>query len=399
MKAMSIATIFSALSGFIVIFVATLALDGQVFEQFNAYWGLFFAVAGLIDGLMQETTRAVSSPHPRGTARPHATALILGGIIGTFAILFGPLFLPRLVDDHPVTASTLLTVGIVCYAYQAALSGILSGLKLWNHYAVLLILDSGIRLVLVLIALAAGWSLTSFLIVTVIGALSWAVIIACSPRARHSLLTSHADVSNAQFMRRVAAAMLASGASAALITGFPAMMKFTGDSGTLAGLMLAITLTRAPILVPLQRFQSALIVYFVEKNGSPVKPILSVIGVGAIGALAAYLIGPWILRTFFSPDYFVSGWILAILTFAAAWMGALIITGTRTLAAEQHRLYVLGWIAASVSAFGILLLPLPTTAAVLLALTAGPAIGIVVHLVGFSSQRDRSVTHRGGATA
>ena len=62
MKAMSIATIFSALSGFIVIFVATLALDGQVFEQFNAYWGLFFAVAGLIDGLMQETTRAVSSP-------------------------------------------------------------------------------------------------------------------------------------------------------------------------------------------------------------------------------------------------------------------------------------------------------------------------------------------------
>ena len=52
MKAMSVATIFSALSGFIVIYVATLALGGDVFEQFNAYWGLFFAITGLIDGLM-----------------------------------------------------------------------------------------------------------------------------------------------------------------------------------------------------------------------------------------------------------------------------------------------------------------------------------------------------------
>lgn len=399
MKAMSIATIFSALSGFIVIFIATLALDGQVFEQFNAYWGLFFAVAGLIDGLMQETTRAVSSPAPRSTAQPHRAAAIIGGAVALVALVTSPLWVPRIVEQQPITAAGLLTVGVICYAYQAVLSGVLSGLKLWNHYALLLILDSGIRLVLVILALIAGWGLTSFLIVTVIGALSWAIIIGCSPRARRGLLTSLADVPSRTFLRRVGAAMLASGASAALITGFPAMMKFTGDSGTLAGLMLAITLTRAPILVPLQRFQSALIVYFVEKKGSPVKPILAVIGVGAIGALAAYLIGPWILRTFFSPDYFVSGWILAILTFAAAWMGALIITGTRTLAAEQHRLYVLGWIAASVSAFGILLLPLPTTAAVLLALTAGPAIGIVVHLAGFSSQRDRGVTHRGGATA
>jgi len=395
MKAMSIATIFSALSGFIVIFVATLALDGPIFEQFNAYWGLFFAVAGLIDGLMQETTRAVSSPHPRGTARPHVAALILGGAIGLLAIVCGPLLLPRIVDERPVTASALLTVGIVCYAYQAALSGILSGLKLWNHYAVLLILDSGIRLVLVLIALAAGWGLTSFLIVTVIGAISWAIIIGCSPRARHGLLTSLADVSSRQFMRRVGAAMLASGASAALITGFPAMMKFTGDAGTLAGLMLAITLTRAPILVPLQRFQSALIVYFVEKRGSPIKPILAVIALGLIGAVAAYLIGPWILSTFFSPDYYVSGWILAVLTFAAAWMGALIITGTRTLAAEQHRLYVLGWIVASVSAFAVLLLPLSTTAAVLAALTVGPALGILVHLGGYKAEPQRSAEQQG----
>lgn len=383
MKAMSVATIFSALSGFIVIYVATLALGGDVFEQFNAYWGLFFAITGLIDGLMQETTRAVSSTSPKRGARPHRAALLVGGSVAAIALVTSPLWVGRIVESHTPSALVLLLVGIVCYAYQAVLSGILSGLKLWNHYALLLILDSGIRLVLVLVALAAGWGLLSFLIVTVIGAASWAVIVGCSPRARTALLTSLADVPSRTYLRRVLAAMLASGASAALITGFPAMMKFTGDAGTLAGLMLAITLTRAPILVPLQRFQSALIVYFVEKKGSPLRPILAVLGVGLIGALAAYLLGPWILRTFFSPDYYVSGWILAVLTFAAAWMGALIITGTRTLAAERHRLYVLGWIVASVSAFAALLLPLPATAVVLIALTVGPALGIAVHLAGY----------------
>ena len=81
MKAMSVATIFSALSGFIVIYVATLALGGDVFEQFNAYWGLFFAITGLIDGLMQETTRAVSSTSPKRGARPHRAALLVLSLI------------------------------------------------------------------------------------------------------------------------------------------------------------------------------------------------------------------------------------------------------------------------------------------------------------------------------
>lgn len=393
MRALSLATVFAALSGFIVIYVASWALGIDEFAAFQAYWGLFFAATGFLDGIMQETTRGVSSARDTGRTgdgRPWRLAAVIGVIVLVAALVIGFFWMPVLLRGHASVplATSFLAFGLLTYAFQAVLSGVLSGLGLWRRYAGLVALDSGVRLVLALLAWQLGWGMPAFVLITVIGALSWLVVLLLSPAARVRPLV---DVTRSALTRRVGSAMLATGASAALITGFPVFVQTTSapDAGTVvtvAGMINAVTLTRAPILVPLQRFQSALIVRFVEKRdnlyGALAAPIGAVLGLGVLGGALAWLVGPWILENFFKEGLQVPGLILATLTFASACTGSLMVTGAATLANELHRAYVSGWVIASAVAFGILwLAPLSLEAGVCTALVVGPMAGGLVHAV------------------
>ena len=389
MKNLSLATIFAAASGFVVMWIASWALDAEHgYNSFLAYWGLFFACTGLIDGITQETTRAVAASREtqvRGSANPWKLGAAIGAVVAAVVLLVGFFAMGRIVPTHPGTATGLLAFGLLSYAFQAVLSGILSGSGLWNRYAALVALDSGVRLVLAVVVWALGGGLVEFLAITVIGALSWAVILALAP------VRVHLDVDKRVFMRRVGSAMVASGASAALITGFPTAASAAFPAATagaaVAAINNAVMLTRAPVLVPLQRFQSALVVRFVERRGTVYKalaaPVGAIIGVGLIGFAAAWLIGPWILRVAYKPELFVGGLTLGLLTFASAFMGMLMITGVAVLALERHGFYVAGWLAATATAFAVLFLaPWGVAATVVVALFAGPIVGALVHLAG-----------------
>lgn len=389
MKNLSLATIFAAASGFVVMWIASWALDAEHgYNSFLAYWGLFFACTGLIDGITQETTRAVAASREtqvRGNANPWKLGAAIGAALAVIALLAGLFTMGRIVPTHPGTATGLLAFGLLSYAFQAVLSGILSGSGLWNRYAALVALDSGVRLVLAVVVWALGGGLMEFLAITVIGALSWAVILALAP------VRVQLDVDRGAFVRRVGSAMVASGASAALITGFPTAASAAFPAATagaaVAAINNAVMLTRAPVLVPLQRFQSALVVRFVERRDTVyralVAPVGAIMGVGLVGFAAAWLIGPWILRVAYKPELFVDGLTLGLLTFASAFMGMLMITGVAVLALERHAFYVAGWLAATATAFAVLFLaPWGVATTVVVALFAGPIVGALVHLVG-----------------
>lgn len=389
MKNLSLATIFAAASGFVVMWIASWALDAEHgYNSFLAYWGLFFACTGLIDGITQETTRAVAASREtqvRGSANPWKLGAAIGAALAAVVLLVGLFTMGRVVPTHPGTATGLLAFGLLSYAFQAVLSGILSGSGLWNRYAALVALDSGVRLVLAVVVWALGGGLVEFLAITVIGALSWAVVLALAP------VRVQLDVDRGAFVRRVGSAMVASGASAALITGFPTAASAAFPAATagaaVAAINNAVMLTRAPVLVPLQRFQSALVVRFVERRGTVYKalaaPVGAIMGVGLVGFAAAWLIGPWILRVAYKPELFVDGLTLGLLTFASAFMGMLMITGVAVLALERHAFYVAGWLAATATAFAVLFLaPWGVATTVVVALFAGPIVGALVHLAG-----------------
>ena len=94
------------------------------------------------------------------------------------------------------------------------------------------------------------------------------------------------------FLRGASHSIAAAGASAILVMGFPVLLKATsGDLGAAGGVViLAVTLTRAPLLVPLTAMQGNLIAHFVdhrtERLRALVTPALVVTGLGAAGRAA-----------------------------------------------------------------------------------------------------------------
>ena len=401
MKWLTLATLVAAAGSFAILFLSAWGLGTDVNLQFVAYWGLFFAMAGVLGGLMQETTRAVGSSlrpdsaaaPPPGTVRARPLTVAAGVAAVTFALfaLSGPLWVDLVVHDGHVLAVLLMAGGLAMYAMQAAVSGVLSGAQLWGQYASLIILDIVTRVVPAALAWWFGWGLGAWLWITVIGTVSWLLLAAVSPATRRAM-TLRADVPVRRFIPLMITAMAAAGASAVLVTGFPTLVKISADHGagalgavTAAGIAYAVTLTRAPLLMPLEKFQNAIIVHFVRSTGGPLaalsKPLGALLAFGLFGSALAWLIGPWILEVILQPDYFVPGRTLAGLTLGATFTAVLMVTGAVTLAVGRHRAYLVGWLLATVVATAVLFGPGTLELRSVLALVVGPALGVLFHLI------------------
>ena len=169
--------------------------------------------------------------------------------------------------------------------------------------------------------------------------------------------------------------------------GFPVLLKATsGELGAAGGVViLAVTLTRAPLLVPLTAMQGNLIAYFVDHRSRRLRALLTplavIAGVGGVGVVSAGLLGPWLIRVAFGPEYEVGGTLLAWLTAGAVSIAVLTITGAATVAAALHRAYAIGWVGATVAAAALLTLPLELSEKTVIALLCGPLVGIAVHVV------------------
>jgi O-antigen/teichoic acid export membrane protein len=157
-------------------------------------------------------------------------------------------------------------------------------------------------------------------------------------------------------------------------------------------------LTRAPLLVPLTAMQGNLIAHFVDERTNRLRALLApaaiVGGIGAVGVLAAGVVGPWLLRVAFGPQYDAGSALLSWLTGAAVAIAMLTLTGAATVAAAMHRAYSLGWVGATVASGLLLLLPLPLETRTVVALLCGPLVGIGVHL-GALARAGRSAARSG----
>lgn len=389
---MGTATLLSALCGYAVLYLAARDLDPAGFSVFGVFWGAFGLVTGAANGLLQETTREVRFAREAGTglaATAHTRPLRVAGLTGVVAAAAvagsSPLW-----SGHVFVEARWLSVGLLCFglanfAVHATLLGSLAGANRWTAYGALMVTDAGIRVAVATATFVIGWGLIGFLWATVAGAVAWLLLLATSPAARSAarLLTPLGTV---EFLRGAAHSITAAGASAILVMGFPVLLQATyGELGAEGGVViLAVTVTRAPLLVPLTAMQGNLIAHFVDQRDrrlrALVTPAVSVAALGAVGAAAAGLLGPWLLRTVFGPDYVAGGLLLAGLTTAATAIALLTLTGAATVAAALHRAYALGWVGATVASTLLLLLPLDLPARTVIALLCGPVAGIAVHL-------------------
>jgi O-antigen/teichoic acid export membrane protein len=385
-----VATVVSALFGYAVLYLAARALEPAGFSVFAVFWGAFGLFAGAANGLLQESTREVRQAQQAPSEGPHIHPMrvaIMVGLVAAVAIAgSSPLWSSHVFVESRLLSVVLLSVGVAGFCLHATLLGVLAGVNRWTEYGSLIVGDAAMRVAVATATFLVGWGLVGYLWATVAGSIAWLMLLLASPAARAAarLLTPG---TTATFLRGASHSIAAAGASAILIMGFPVLLKATSqDLGAAGGVViLAVTLTRAPLLVPLTAMQGNLIAHFVDQRGARVRalvtPALVVTGLGVVAVLIAGLAGPWLLQAAFGPEYRADGALLAWFTTAAIAIALLTLTGAATVAAALHRAYAAGWIGATLASALLLLLPVALETRTVVALLCGPLVGIAVHLV------------------
>jgi O-antigen/teichoic acid export membrane protein len=384
------ATVLSALCGYAVLYLAARDLAPAGFSVFGVFWGAFGLVTGAAFGLLQEATREVRSARytevvagPR--THPMRVATMVGVVAAAVIAASSPLWSAHVFVESQWLSVALLCVGLAGFCLHATLLGMLAGVNQWTEYGTLMVTDAVMRVAAAVATFLTGAGLVGYLWATVAGSIAWLVLLATSPSTRTaaSLLTPGGTVT---FLRGASHSIAAAGASAILVMGFPVLLKATsGDLGATGGVViLAVTLTRAPLLVPLTAMQGNLIAHFVdqrtEKLRALITPALVVTAIGLVGVGLAWAVGPWLLREAFGSQYQAGGALLAWLTAGAIAIALLTLTGAAAVAAALHRAYSLGWVSATVASALLLLLPLNLETRTVVALLCGPVVGMAVHL-------------------
>jgi hypothetical protein len=230
---------------------------------------------------------------------------------------------------------------------------------------------------------AVGASVGGFALASAAASGTWLLFVLASPQYR-STWHSRADVGRGPFLGRVLGASSAAAASAVILVGFPVLLRATtpdAEFTTAAPLILAVSLSRAPLLVPLGAYQTIAVTKVMTGGLRTLYvPSLVVVGATLVGAVMADPLGPAVL-SLLNPDYEIAGATFSLLVVAAGLVALLTLSGAASLALKHHTAYVLGWVSATALTVMVLLLPYSMETRTVVALIVGPLVGIPIHLL------------------
>jgi hypothetical protein len=400
-----LATAIAGGSGYAVNAIVPIFRSPADYAVFSVLWSALYLIIAALSGLQQEVTRATArraSPDSGAPPNPvRAFAITAAAVTGSAILVSGIWWLPVVVGGDGWALTVPLAVGAASYIIVAVLSGTMYGLELWSVVAFMIGVDGVLRLLGVIMALAAGAGTVG---------LFWAVIIPfpLTPLIlwlfvrRRIVGKTELDVARGRLTWNVGRTIIASAATGLLISGFPLLLAATSPHAgkeELAAVNLSINLIRAPLVIVVLSLQSYLVVHFRKSGGLALRQFIRlailIAGVTALLAAAAWALGPVVLG-WFGHAYVLDRWTVAALVGASGLLAILCVSGSLTLALSRHSVYVGGWVVAAVASVLVLMIPGALVPRMLVSLAIGPAIGVMVHTIGAATLTSR---HRTSPTA
>lgn len=392
------ATAVAGVSGYAIqLLAAALLPDAPAYLAFSAFWSTLYLLGSAVGGVQQEIARATrprDSDAPASQRRLVVFTLAAAAVVVVATAIIAWIVGPSAFGAGQAGMASALIVGLLGYLLTSVATGLFYGLSRLGAVAALITVDAVLRGAAVVIALIAGAPLEvlSFAIALPFGiavAAVW-VLVRRGVRGRYTL-----DVDAPRLARNALHTVVAAAATGLMVTGLPLLFRLSLDDATpllVASLTLVVTLTRAPLIIPLMALQSFLVVRFRNGGSATVRLVrrylLLALAVAAVAAVAAWFLGPPLVALVSAGRYAVGGGVSAVVVTSAALVGAMCVTGPALLAQDRHRLYAVGWVvAAIVTVAALFLVPGGPMMRALVALVLAPLSGLAVHVVAIERAR------------
>jgi O-antigen/teichoic acid export membrane protein len=337
-----------------------LALNKSAYAALGGLWVVVFIIApGFFLPLEQEVGRALADRRARGVGGGPLVkrAALMGGLLAIALIILTFIASQPIIDSlfHGETALLFcFVIALVCYGFQMITRGTLAGNGRFGPYGMILAAEGIIRLVPCLLLYAAGVDQPVYYGLCL--AIPPAVAAVIALRGQHGLLKPGPDAPWSEMSTRLG--FLLTGSVLAQLLSYAAalgvvLLATTKPERTLAGdFIIGFFLARIPILL-FQAVQAALLPKLAGLAGSGrredfraalAKLVLIVCGIGVIGVVTGYILGPWAGHLLFGDKFNLSSGDLALL---AAGSGAFILALTLAqalIALLGHARAVVAWV-------------------------------------------------------
>jgi hypothetical protein len=386
------ATIAAGVAAYVVIWLIPRSIGFEAYAEFAVFWAALYLLVGTLSGIQQEIARAttiVATPSLPVANRARVfglSAIVIVGVLVPISAVFWASFV------FPTFGWALVApvaVGTAGYVAIAVMSGTLFGLHRWGWVAIFIAADAAMRVVLVALVLLVSDDVV--LIAWAVVAPFPLVMAALWPFARrHVVGRAQLDVGFRALASNVSHTIAGAASTAVMVSGFPLFIGVTsrGASAAEVGMaILAVTLVRAPLIVPAMSLQSFLVVRFREGAIAGValtRVIVLLLGVGAVFAAAGALVGPALFAWLFPGEIVPQPLFIAALVGSSLLVAGLFVTGSAVLARGAHGAYVVGWALAAAGTVALLLVPGELLDRIVVSVVVAPVLGIIVHLVALA---------------
>jgi O-antigen/teichoic acid export membrane protein len=376
------------------------ALPSADYGWFGSYWSLALVVGfGTFLPVELELARLLhlrpaTAPLPRGTV---ATLAGLAALTALFLLAFSGQLVSSLGGQVGFLVA-LLGVGVVS-AGQFLLRGILLGTGRLGTHGVVLLVDSGLRVVLAagLTRLAPhadgsayAWTLLGAMTAAHLPLLAWVL-----HRRRRAAAASPAggigtsDVSARPFLGAVGHLLVGSLCAQVLLNAAPVLitgLAAPGQEELAARFVASYTLVRLPLFVavPLQSAMIPVLTRLQAAGRAHQLRMFLLRGLAAVAVLVVaatavgLLLGPWVVARVFGDRYALGGGEIALLAVGSVLHLALLVASQALTASARHRQVAATWLSGLVVACLCATLVGDLVLRVSLAFTLGSGVALVV---------------------